>query len=212
MDNAEWDVIPLFGGALSMLAPLDWVDVSRLREVPDNQEVRVAPDASDASVIVELLARTEDVEDARIAEYLFLDVAQACDAERPEVLSAAPLLPTQAPVLNTLAGTVGWSLTGEMSVAKPRPGGVAGGGGGGAAPPAPHRVRVGLGVIRLPAPVDTDLLVTVNAPVGDGQGCGGGGARPELAALVLEKALASLVVHDFGLFGVDMSGGEEGEG
>lgn len=46
--------IPLFGGAMSAAIPARFVDASRFREVPDNQEVLVDPD-TDQSIIVEIL-------------------------------------------------------------------------------------------------------------------------------------------------------------
>jgi len=49
--------VTLFGGALTCVLPVDFVDVSQLREVPDNQEVwvRTGAGTSEESVIIELL-------------------------------------------------------------------------------------------------------------------------------------------------------------
>lgn len=44
----------LFGGAMEILVPNGFLDVSEIRQVPDNQEVFVS-NYSDASLIVELL-------------------------------------------------------------------------------------------------------------------------------------------------------------
>lgn len=51
----------LFGSCIKILAPLEFKDVSDIRQVPDNQEVFVSPD-SDATLIVELLDSPSEVD------------------------------------------------------------------------------------------------------------------------------------------------------
>lgn len=58
---------PLFGGAITCTLPTAFVDVSRFREVPDNQEV-FADAATDSAIIVELLEQSDvAASDARSA-------------------------------------------------------------------------------------------------------------------------------------------------
>src|SRR5690606_14816549 len=58
--------IPLFGGACSITLPNDFVDVSKIRQVPDNQEVFVQS-TSDACFIIELVEAQSDSLDASTA-------------------------------------------------------------------------------------------------------------------------------------------------
>lgn len=46
---------PLYGGAITMSVPADMIDASEFRQVPDTQEVYVAKENPDYSVIVDLL-------------------------------------------------------------------------------------------------------------------------------------------------------------
>lgn len=50
---------PLFGGAVSLWLPKQFMDASDFRQVPDNQEVLLAGD-SDVSVIVEVLQQATE--------------------------------------------------------------------------------------------------------------------------------------------------------
>lgn len=52
------------------------LSLSDMRVVPDHQEVFVNND-TDCSLIVELNSRTDDVDDAGIARYLFEDLGEA---------------------------------------------------------------------------------------------------------------------------------------
>lgn len=58
---------------------------SKLRDVPDHQEVFVNND-TDCSVIVELNARSDDVADDRICRHLFEDLAEYNSATASSVV------------------------------------------------------------------------------------------------------------------------------
>ncbi|WWC91936.1 uncharacterized protein L201_006888 [Kwoniella dendrophila CBS 6074] len=50
---------PLFGGAISLDLPRDYIDASDLRQIPDNQEVFLSS-TSDTAVVLEVLGMVED--------------------------------------------------------------------------------------------------------------------------------------------------------
>lgn len=67
----------LFGGAMSIVLPAGFADVSDFRPVPDHQEVFADVDA-DASVVVEVM---EPPDGDRVGTYYFHDIAEASGAE-----------------------------------------------------------------------------------------------------------------------------------
>jgi hypothetical protein len=64
----------LFGGAITIMLPETYEDVSILREIPDHQEVFVDKD-SEVSLIVELLEHDGTVSDENAPTYYFKDLA-----------------------------------------------------------------------------------------------------------------------------------------
>jgi hypothetical protein len=184
---------------------------SGLRDVPDHQEVFVDVD-SDESLVVEVLEHQADVADRDAPAFFFRDLAEANDASAAS-LDEAQLVPhADAPGLP--AGTPVLFAAGRQQVAKFREA-------------AANEVGVLLVVVRLAA-VASELLVTLNYPrvldsasssaravasgagggtgpgAGPGPDAGAGVAAPplELAArAVVRRALRSLAVHDWGLFG-----------
>ena len=64
----------LFGGAITIMLPETFEDVSILREIPDHQEVFVDKD-SEVSLIVELLEHDGTVSDEHAPTYYFKDLA-----------------------------------------------------------------------------------------------------------------------------------------
>ncbi|XP_066484937.1 ran guanine nucleotide release factor [Tiliqua scincoides] len=134
----------LFGGAFSAFLPPGCLDVSELRQVPDNQEVFVHP-STDQSIIIELLEYQAGVPDENAARYHFEDAAGA--SAEAEVLSQESL----APHLLALEGcSSAWCLTTCQLVAKFNE-------------KAKNKVTVHLVLLRLPQ-YGTDLLLTFNNP------------------------------------------------
>ncbi|KAJ6652356.1 hypothetical protein lerEdw1_011586 [Lerista edwardsae] len=134
----------LFGGAFSAFLPPGGLDVSDLRQVPDNQEVFVHPN-TDQSIIIELLEYQAGVPDDNAARYHFEDVAGA--SAGAEVLSQEPLVPH----LLALEGcSSAWRLTACQLVAKFNE-------------EAKNKVTLHLVLLRLPQ-YGTDLLLTFNDP------------------------------------------------
>jgi hypothetical protein len=83
----------LFGGAMKIvLLDMDEVvDVSTMRQVPDNQECFVSADAAgeDRSVIVEILEVPEDVESQNEgAQYYWNDLAEANEAIEQTIIKS----------------------------------------------------------------------------------------------------------------------------
>lgn len=70
----------LFGGAIECHIPPSYMDISKLREVPDNQEV-FADEHSDVSLIVEILQVPEDDDTPLPAIYHFHELAECNSAE-----------------------------------------------------------------------------------------------------------------------------------
>ncbi|KAL8224494.1 hypothetical protein R6Q57_019969 [Mikania cordata] len=70
----------LFGGAISTSFPLRFQDVSKIRQVPDHQEVFVDPER-DESLIIELLDMKHDVADNGSATWFLQDLASEQGAE-----------------------------------------------------------------------------------------------------------------------------------
>ncbi|KAG9318419.1 hypothetical protein JVU11DRAFT_510 [Chiua virens] len=60
----------LFGGAIVAKLPVDLVDVSDLRQVPDNQEVFLYPDCN-VSIIIEVLQRVQKSSDLEAVKFHF---------------------------------------------------------------------------------------------------------------------------------------------
>jgi hypothetical protein len=64
----------LFGGAITIELPENAIDVSKLRQVPDHEEVFVHP-KSDQSLMIEILEYT-DLDDSLACEHYFKDLAE----------------------------------------------------------------------------------------------------------------------------------------
>jgi hypothetical protein len=219
---------PLFGGAMSAAVPRTLLDVSRMRQVPDNQEAFVSRPSDDGvaatpsrppptplSLVIELLQRVDAgmaAEGEPLAVHLLADLADANDATGGAELVGGVhrLQPAHAPLL-TSPGATGWRFEGRMRASKARS---ATQGlrqdAAGASGCVEEVVALLAGLLRLPAPHDTDVLVVVNAPLGASGDVGGGGgtgaagthrAAPVDAVALLDGVLASLAVHDWGLFG-----------
>lgn len=187
---------PLFGGALSAALPRSAVDVSGLREVPDNQEVFAHP-STDQSLIVELLEYQQQVDDQHAATYHFEDIASSNKALGPgalQVTHLAPLTPPDPapPDLVLSACSTAWVLTGTQRVSKFNE-------------EAENNVTLNLGLFRLPQ-FGTDVLVTFNDPQSispHSSSAGGGAAREPQDPWTLQDfqlLLQTLTLHDPGLF------------
>ncbi|XP_054646863.1 ran guanine nucleotide release factor [Dunckerocampus dactyliophorus] len=181
---------PLFGGAFSAVIPQSAADVSKLREIPDNQEV-FAHAHTDQSLIVELLEYQAHVGDEEAARYHFEDIACSNAASQPEAQEVTSVVPLPKSELSLSVCTSAWLLTGTQCVSKYNE-------------EARNRVRIHLGVFRLPQ-FDTEVLVTFNdpqriSPESSSAVAGGSGGEPWTVD-DFQHLLRSLTLHNPELFG-----------
>lgn len=196
---------PLFGGAIRCVLPNAFVDVSRFRTVPDNQEV-FADAATDSAIIVELLEQSDTAAaDSRsAAAWHWHNLADDSGATARTLVWAGALddaaATARAPELARAGGRI--SLAGGLhKVPKFRD-----------AAALASEVRVHLACIELPS-ARTHLLVSTAVPQAlhpAGASARGGSvaavtpAAPESAGAVpFYSALRSLTVVDWGLFGAE---------
>lgn len=212
----------MYGGAIRCEVPVTFVDVSDLRQVPDNQEV-YADMSSDQSIICEILERS-DVVDAAAVDFYFNELAETNDALQSSKLDSnralsADELPflLSKPAYST--GATAWLGVGHQGVYKFHEG-----------EHARNQVRVYMAVLRLPAQ-ESDILITMNVPewispvsssataassnndveqAQPGQAAGGGQARVEVnpgapdpygsATANFMRLLQSFEISNWGLF------------
>eukprot|EP00759_Apiculatamorpha_spiralis_P054266 PhF_6_TR6893/c0_g1_i1/m.9983 len=152
-------MLQLFGGAMQCcpLPPL-FVDVSEIRQIPDNQEVHNDVDTG-CTVIIELMQGREDIaEIVEAARFLWCDLAKDNDASVEKglsVLETVSNIHDQIPeaTRNTFPpGTTFGCAVGKSNVSKFKEG-------------SRNDIVVAMGVIRIPSPYTTEVIVTVSAPV-----------------------------------------------
>ncbi|GAA5950057.1 hypothetical protein JCM21900_001379 [Sporobolomyces salmonicolor] len=190
---------PLFGGAISCSLPANFVDASDLRQVPDTQEVFLAPD-SDLSLIVEILELVKDDAAAdsleAAARFHFSALAHDNGALSSDVSSLA--LPSSAPAPAPAPGepeVLGPTLlSGIQLVSKfNRPASEA------------DTVLIQLALWRIPSK-NADVTLCVNYPIRMGET--GEERSPDEAKMVFEEAVRSFGIKDFGLV-FSQAGGAE---
>ena len=73
-----WKRRELYGGAISIVLPHDWRDVSVVRQIPDFQEVYqdFSSSSRERSLVVEILQREDTVKDADAAAYFLKDLVE----------------------------------------------------------------------------------------------------------------------------------------
>ncbi|KAL3901984.1 MAG: hypothetical protein SGCHY_000165 [Lobulomycetales sp.] len=181
-------MVGIFGGALQVSLPGHFVDVSTLRQVPDNQEVYV-DSTSDMSLIIELLETPDDVETVP-AVFHFQELAECNSAtESSTILSTVTNVSgmiAYSPILSYLSGSrASYSkVRGTQCISKysyqdqrKRQSDV---------------VDIFLGVIRLPQTA-TDLTLSVNIPHDTG-------SKLLEVEKIFEEAFSSISVCDWTIF------------
>ncbi|GLI71467.1 hypothetical protein VaNZ11_016694 [Volvox africanus] len=165
----------LWGGAVTCVVPTRMVDVSDIRQVPDNQEVFMDAEANQ-TIIFEIVEHDETVPDEECGRYVFEDLASENEAESCGLESLTTLGPANAPYVPVAA---------YMCLVRGR-----------------QLIRQGhefkdtdlqLAVLRFPW-VQSDLIISVCTPV----------AAPELcvqASTIMEEVLSSLRILLWELFG-----------
>ncbi|RXK40067.1 hypothetical protein M231_02707 [Tremella mesenterica] len=96
---------PLFGGAISILLPQDYIDASDLRQVPDNQEVFLSS-ASDTSLVIEVLSMVEEGQASsdlwEATKFHFESIAHDNSSLSTTVLTPSPGSPVPSRPLHAL--------------------------------------------------------------------------------------------------------------
>lgn len=139
----------LFGSAISILAPLSFMDVSAFRQVPDNQEVMV-DSASDDCVIVELLESSEISGLATGINRVELKTREHFDQLAIDCKSTSTRILSTSGNFSTILSPDRAFVTGEMRIAKFNEGET-----------KQNIVRVYVGVVWLEK-YETDVVVVFN--------------------------------------------------
>jgi hypothetical protein len=143
--------VGLFGGAISIILPNAFDDISTIRQVPDHQEVFVDRN-SEISFIVELVNFDSDVSDANAPGHYFSDLAECNEAKNVKIDSSGIVSVRGFMPLLTEKSVVKCAIAGRQTVSKFR------------REDAPLEiVQILLVIVRLPH-VGTDILISVNVP------------------------------------------------
>ncbi|KIY65041.1 Mog1p/PsbP-like protein [Cylindrobasidium torrendii FP15055 ss-10] len=170
----------LFGGAITAIAPVNLIDASEIRQVPDTQEVLLYPD-SDASIIVEVLERVQPSDYREAVKFHFDSLAHDNSATDSSVVSVDIVLNDRGdgtPAIISLSGTQKIQKFNREAV---------------------DDVQILMALYRVEQK-NVDLVVTFNVPT---QTETGGGLDEHGAQLVrsqFEQFTRSLKIVDFGLF------------
>ncbi|XP_006819515.1 ran guanine nucleotide release factor-like [Saccoglossus kowalevskii] len=135
----------LFGGALTVVLLNGAVDISELREIPDNQEVFAHP-STDQSMIIEIL-EYQQIEDKNAVSFHFHDIAESNDSSCSEVQITEEIPLQQISVKDCCSA---WLLSGKQCIAKFNE-------------QAKNTVNVHMALFRLPQ-FSTDILMSFNDP------------------------------------------------
>lgn len=181
---------PLFGGALSAVLPQTATDISKVREIPDNQEV-FAHAHTDQSLIVELVEYQGQVADQDAARYHFEDIAGSNKALEPGAFEVTGVVPLSKSEVSLSHCSSAWMLTGTQCVSKFNE-------------DARNVVTLHLGLFRLPQ-FATDVLITFNDPLSispDSSSATSAETRREpWTVLDFQRLMQTLTLHNPGLFG-----------
>lgn len=194
MTTARLSSKALFGGAVVCAVPAGFIDASDFRQVPDNQEVYVDPDAElgkDVSLIIELVeaidcpAETTNAADriagtgetgTRGVVAHFNALAEDNGAVSSDIALLATAHVSQGGDVGLLVGTQNVPKYGKLDDVT--------------------TVRLALGCIHLNEH-GTDVLVTFNAPSGSSYGSESDDTLLDL----LRRIVQSFELKDSGLFG-----------
>ncbi|EGN95995.1 hypothetical protein SERLA73DRAFT_185471 [Serpula lacrymans var. lacrymans S7.3] len=170
----------LFGGAIVADLPPRVIDVSNLRQVPDNQEVFVYAENS-VSFVIEILEAVAAPDDHGAARFHFDSLAHDNDAEGCTVLDIQDVIndrgdDTPSPIV----------LQGTQQIRKYNR-------------PVLDQVEIMLSLFRVKRK-DIDIVVTVNIPVLAADG--GAISRERVAGIKtdFDKLVRSLQIIDYSLF------------
>lgn len=188
VDDSEYSKRSLFGGAITLVLPNSFEDVSVIRQVPDHQEVYVDK-LSDMSMIVEIFSYDETIPNERAALHYFDDLAQCNLAQdikihSHEIISDPAFVPCIRQTFPKCA-VIGSQAISKFAREQE-----------GANTAPPDIVQIWLVLLRL-ASVGTDLLITLNSPNTKTAGMEAATIPPEQ---VMKRALNSFTIINWALF------------
>eukprot|EP00055_Hartaetosiga_balthica_P003604 m.8412 g.8412 ORF g.8412 m.8412 type:complete len:192 (-) comp3113_c0_seq1:254-829(-) len=139
----------IFGGAMSIVLPSRFMDISQFRPVPDNQEVFADAD-TDQSFIIELLETPsrDEAPDELASVFHFNSIAHDNDATSTEMESENPVMESLGDE-NDIQKTISWGL---QEVGKYRD-----------SRAKANHVRVFVACFRL-LRCNTDVIISFNSP------------------------------------------------
>eukprot|EP00005_Dracoamoeba_jomungandri_P006007 CAMPEP_0174262218 /NCGR_PEP_ID=MMETSP0439-20130205/12845_1 /TAXON_ID=0 /ORGANISM="Stereomyxa ramosa, Strain Chinc5" /LENGTH=194 /DNA_ID=CAMNT_0015346891 /DNA_START=208 /DNA_END=792 /DNA_ORIENTATION=- len=144
----EFETKDLYGGAITCIIPTRFFDVSKIRQVPDHQEVFTDID-TDASLIIELNSRVASSSDEEAAKVHFEQLAEDNCAPSSSVLTLERIPQEHLPHFDQ--NVPKFFLLGQQDIAKFKE-------------DAFNKVNIYMALIRLVG-VGTDVLITLNEPV-----------------------------------------------
>ncbi|KAF1825134.1 Mog1p/PsbP-like protein [Dissoconium aciculare CBS 342.82] len=185
----------LFGGAISVDLPPNFIDVSEVRQVPDNQEAYLDPDGF-TSIVVEILERVESEggdDEAAFREHFKELTDESEDAKiLPGSIRRVDISEVKLPAdvaIYTLDGSAppGRNERDRQAAAIPS------GGASESDLPGTATVTVLVALLRLKAQ-DTDILISVNVPEHDKANL------LEAAKQLRSRMVSTFEIKDWGLF------------
>ncbi|WRT69999.1 uncharacterized protein IL334_006992 [Kwoniella shivajii] len=201
----------LFGGAIALDLPRDYIDASDLRQIPDNQEVFLSS-TSDTAVVLEVLGMVEDglasTDLWEAIKFHFSSIAHDNASLQSTILTAAPTstIPSKPSPLESASTPSPITLSGIQRIHKfshdasgaPRPGHES---------DSPDEVWIGVGLWRIwleqsgseRTKKKADLVLSVNVNLSDESGVGN--IEREKVEEWFKRAVESLQIIDFALFG-----------
>jgi len=189
-DNGN--VRDLFGGALSCFLPTNALDMSEIREVPNNQEV-FHHQKTDQSIMFDILEYQDQVHGSEAIKYHYMDIAEVNDASEEAEVNTVEEIPKENLSIKECSQAL--FLLGRQMISKYKEGA-----------DAKNLVNILMVLYRLPQ-YETDLLIIMNDPVAIStkSSSSGNNTTPNDASKWSEKLFkqiaCSLKIVDSSLFG-----------
>ncbi|WWC72239.1 uncharacterized protein I206_106201 [Kwoniella pini CBS 10737] len=204
---------PLFGGAISLDLPENYIDASDLRQIPDNQEVFLSS-TSDTAIVLEVLGMVEDglasTDLWEAVKFHFSSIAHDNASLESKIITLPPSEPikfnpssnsleeikTPNPII--LSGTQLIHKFSHNSNGLPREG---------HENDLPDKVWIGISLWRIwiqdeikKTKKKADLVLSINVNLSDKNG-NGEKERENIESWFFNKCVKSLKIEDFNLFG-----------
>lgn len=83
---SEMETRALFGGAIDVVLPKGFIDLSDFRQVPDHQEVFTAPGEHDVSIVFEIVELQSQISNDNTGSFFWADLVQSNEAQEHHIL------------------------------------------------------------------------------------------------------------------------------